>query len=169
LEEILEQLKTIKTQLIKSKAGDAELTYDTLLNDDTNAVLRTVSTRIGVIGSWQKLRIAALTRFDEDALFDQIITLNILQESVVKAITIKAVVTYHVLGKVEGVMLFHSLLTGVVELGVAAAEKHDSIRARDLINQIPQNMVLDLPEELSKMLMLVDDIFYDVSVRLDSP
>ena len=109
----------------------------------------------------------ALTLFDEDALFEQLTTLNTAQEAVVDAVLVKMEITFKVLGESKGVVAIHSLLTGGIDLVLSqTSPKTDLIGARNLINQVPQNMLFVFPDELSDVWMIVDDVTNTISMRL---
>jgi hypothetical protein len=129
------------------------------------SVSYTQTVKLGGIGSYEQIRRIALANFDENALFDQLIPVNALSDSIVKVATIHVGVTYHLFGQVHGAVDLASLLTTGIDFSLTEL-KRDSIKSRDLINQIPQNMIMEIPLELSNIWTVTDDIVNTILMYL---
>jgi hypothetical protein len=173
LQETIRSIDALSIKIKESKSQGVDLGYETLLTDGSNIVNYTQSVTLGRIAALERNRVVALGLFDENAFLEQIITINAAQDAIVKASVLQMQSVYRKFGE-PGVPpielpLFktHSLLTTGIEVSISSLQKQDGINARDLINQVPQDMVMVYPDELSDLWMVTDDVVNTINIRLN--
>lgn len=172
LEETVRRLEALAIKMTESKSRGVAFAYEALLPDGESIVDYMQSVTLGRIGALEQNRAVALGLFDENAFLEQIITVNAAQDAIIKASVLQMESVYKKFGE-PGVPpielpLFktHSLLTTGIKVSISSLQKQDGINARDLINQVPQNMVMALPDELSDLWMVADDVVNTINAKL---
>ncbi len=154
----INQIEKIKRAIVASKGSYQKLSYETYLKDGTGTYIPTGITdlELGVIAQSEKMRRIAFANLDRELMIEQITTISRAARATVGATTLYIHTTYkspktgEVLGKVQK----WSLVPSMIEVGIS---KIFDTNAREQVNMIPQEMMMDLPLELSNVWMVADD------------
>lgn len=171
--EAINQIEKIKRAIIASKSSYQELSYQTYLKDETGSYIpNTVDSRLGSIAELEKMRRIALANSDKEMMIEQITIISRAVRAGIQATTLHIHTKYKSpkTGKVLGEVQKWSIVPSMIEVGIS---KYFDTNAREQVNMIPQEMMMDLPLELSNVWMVADDtasyIEYLIEIEKEEP
>ena len=154
----LDMLKRIQDQVNLSRSRGAVAAYDSMLDDGVQPVKHSENVSLGRIADWERLRIEALGHFSDNVKIQMKSTLNTVQDSVVTATTLYVAQKYQLSGGAEIAMDSHGYLTTMLDIELDQQKKGSTLKARGVIDSVPEQMLNSLGEELSDLSMIADDV-----------
>ena len=154
----LDMLKRIQDQVNLSRSRGAVAAYESMLDDGVQPVKHSENVSLGRIADWERLRIEALGHFSDNVKIQMKSTLNTVQDSVVTATTLYVAQKYQLSGGAEIAMDSHGYLTTMLDIQLDQQKKGSTLKARGIIDSVPEQMLNSLGEELSDLSMIADDV-----------
>jgi hypothetical protein len=155
--ETLKVLDDLKTAITLSSAQETQAIYDSLLGDGQTYLKHREKVLLGRIANLERFRGQALGDFAANVKYQQIDTIKTAASSIAGVYSLSGLRTLKLPSGAEMILNTHAIVNTSISASLSV-KKSFVTTARQQIDELPQTMLNALPEELSDLWMIADDI-----------